>query len=214
MSASLLKPPYILFRRIFRRAYWRLQTPNEKSIFGKFANEPERQIWSKMVSHLPVGRAFLLAEGGCQNGRVLYMLAERFPEATFIGYDLNAKAIKSGNKFGKSKSKVILKNKDMLAMLNFKCPDYFYACASLIYLDPTELKSLLLWLQNGGCKGIFFCEPSSTTGNLKKTHIYMHAYEEVLSNLIEFRCTIEEFRYAPWEGDGYCGKVFILDRES
>ncbi len=214
MYASVLKPPYILFRRLFRRAYWQLKTLDEENIFDRFANDPEEKAWAKLVNSLPAGTPFSLVEGGCQNGRILYMLAKRFPESNFTGYDLNPRAIKIGNSHAGKPEKVSLHYADMLSVMESPCPDYFYACASLIYLNISELKTLLQWLEEGGCKGIVFCEPSSDNGKLIKTHIYMHYYEDILAELDAYSFSVESFKYSPWEGEGYKPKIFSLFKKT
>ena len=147
----------------------------------------------------------------------MYKLSGKFKKSDFIGVDLNGAAINAGIKWANDHKikNVKLINDDVIKWVKKIEFNYFCSCASLIYLSENELVDTFKILIDMRVDGIYFCEPASTNGKLIKRHIYIYPYENIFKLLkIEKYYSISEevFEYEPWKGDGYCGKIFMLNR--
>lgn len=208
-SLPAVIPAYQFALRCFRRQYWRVNARGEDLNNFQPRNYPAELFWSR-VNEVFEGT---VVEIGCGNGRDLIQAARDFPTCHFIGIDIQGKSIATANAKASAEDlrNVRFLTGDALSLLRTTSSriDVFCACASLIYLNESELRSLFSLLRVKGVRKL--CEVTAEGDQLIKTHLYIHAYKRVVEQAFpgyDYRC--EFFAYGPWEGAGYRGAVHAV----
>ena len=162
-----------------------------------------------------------IIEVGCGDGVAIARLAQKFPNFSFLGIDLQSGAIDAArSRYGH------------LPNLSFSCTDVsskpdltglqntlVLSCATLIYLSPKALTMLLDW---PGLARIMICEIASTGRDVIKENIFIHPYELMfLKTRLGSIVTKSQFDYIPWSPHGrgnhavgsnaYTGAIFEVE---
>jgi len=196
---------YRLYLRLFRRRYWITNARNDNLRAFTPLNYPAQLFWSEVAPRL----TGTVLEMGCGNGRDLIVAAGNHPDCRFIGVDIQRESIS----FARANAKDLVNAEflcgdicDVLADLHHL--DAFLSCASLIYLAPHELKTLMTRLKSLDVRVIMLAEITSKTGDTIKTHLYIHPYDRVFGEFgFTHRCRF--FPYEPWEGPAFQGAIHI-----
>lgn len=191
---------YQAFLRLNRRRYWTRNARGDD--LGAFCepNLPARLFWEFVRPRL----GYSVLEIGCGNGRDLIAAARDFPRSSFTGVDIQAEAIAVARTKSQGLPNITFRTGEV-SPAGF---DTVLACATLIYFSPRQLRRLL----SATTGNLFFCEITAVDGPVK-THIYAHAYKEIVRATIpEARHEVTYFDYAPWEGAGYKGAMHSLTR--
>jgi len=202
---------YFLFR-VFRVFFWKLRG----SVYS-FDNPPKELF--KELCHIIELKQFSnssIVEFGCNSGALLFALAKKFPLITYIGVDLNIKAISLAKNLATTKNiKIDFINADIRKFQFVQGAEIIITSATLIYLNSNELmdffKKSLPFVKNL----MILNEIMSKTGFLFKSHFFAHPYKKIFEEPL-FKNF--EFEFLPanipaWEREDTTGAIIKLIRK-
>lgn len=144
------------FCHVFKRGW------AEGYISKRSFSHPHRQL---LVEKISANAPFTnVLEIGCASGPNLYLLAKRFPNARFVGLDINPEAIRQGNLFfaqqGMHNVSLFEGKADEI-----KCPnksfDIVFTDAVLLCIGPDKIKKVTTEIQRVTKKAIIMVEHHS-----------------------------------------------------
>ena len=161
---------------------------------------------------------FYLIEFGCAAGPSLIELSKLYPKSNFVGFDIRKGAVRDGQQYIKSNSikNVSLKNTNLIDLDEDINCDYLISRATLIYLSPKDLRSLLIKVKSKVKKKIIFQEIHSSS-NLTIMHYYFaHPFKKVFEELgygKDFNIKMTNMNFEPWESQKWQGVCIVLERK-
>jgi Methyltransferase domain len=217
IHATLQRWPWLLLPAYtamiwMRRPFWRFrQKPYPVAL--------PPQSFVRFVSSQIRGQAFVCVEFGCNSGATLFQLARNFPTATFLGVDLQGSAIRAATDAAREAglTNVSFLQSDILKALARLQGDYVISCATLIYLDPQEIRKYFKTLMDRRINHILIQDIGSTTGKLVRRHYFAHPYPEMFRELGVndfYRVDVQPIEYQPWIGPGFAGFQIVLSRRT
>ncbi len=172
-------------------------------------NHPHRvQIVEAVSSFYPFKTVLEL---GCSAGPNLLLLAQKYPEAWFIGIDINASAIRKGNEFLHSSN---IKNislstgkVDALSRFADNSMDVVFTDAVLMFVGGDKIYNVLKEMGRIASKGLIFNEYHSGEVNCHKYDggRWVHNFDKILRSCfpvasIQFKKSI--FSGGAWDSYG------------
>lgn len=126
-------------------------------------SHPHRQL---LVQKISANAPFIdVLEIGCASGPNLYLLAKKFPNARFVGVDINPEAIRQGNLFFKQQDMhnvLLVQGKaDELGGFRDKSFDIVFTDAVLLCVGPDKIKKIAKEIQRIAKKTIILVEHHS-----------------------------------------------------
>lgn len=174
-------------KQFFSRLKWKLRTwfwsvnhVDDTSIFSQ-ANNTEKLIWKKIrtfLSSISRNEKIAVLEIGAANGRNLIEASKFFNNNNFKfrGIDLNFKAIKEGTTYVKTNN---LKNVNIQRLNVTKMTsideDIVVCIATMLYLSPDELHSIVDLIIESDVKIVVVCEPIARDLGFQAGANYYHA---------------------------------------
>jgi len=193
------------FRHILQDKTWAENYISENSL-----SHPHRKILVDKISAYAPFKTVL--EIGCASGPNLFLLAQKYPEAEFLGIDISDQAVKTGEKWlrlhGIKNVKLISGNTNVLKQFNDKSIDMVFTDATLIYIGPLQIKNVLKELLRLARKVILLIEWHTDSPKSIFVDHWAHNYDELLKDLgyknkIKFTKIPEEIWAAEWAKYGY-----------
>lgn len=146
--------------------YWRFRHILQDKTWAENYISPDalrhshrKPLIQTIAHHTPFKKAI---EIGCASGPNLILLAEKFPQAEFLGIDISNHAIKVGEKYLKkhSISNVRLRtgNTDAIKKLPDKSFDIVFTDAVLIYIGPEKIKEVVQEMTRVAKKAVIIVE--------------------------------------------------------
>jgi ubiquinone/menaquinone biosynthesis C-methylase UbiE len=176
-------------------------------------DHPHRQLIIDAISKREEINSIL--ELGTGSGINLIKLSKHFPSINYSGIDINKKAIEIGIKYLEENnlSNIRINVGDISGINNMESDsvDILMTDAVLMYLNPKDLKYLLVEMLRISKKGFILCEQMSP-GGLYVDH-WRHDYEEVLNKLNGIRhYNLKKITKEYWNDDwikyGYLIEVY------
>jgi len=171
---------YWKFRHIFDRE-WAESYLSERSIA-----HPHRQMLVSIIARYSPFDSVL--EIGCASGPNLYLLAKSFPKARLCGIDISQRAIEAGKKFFGEKG---IKNvflgsgkAERLDRFKDKSIDVIFTAATLIYLGPEKIESMIKEMLRVAKKSIILCEQHSKDRRFFYKDIWVHNYQSLFEKFV------------------------------
>lgn len=129
---------------------------------GSFSHPHRQLLVEKISANAPFTNVL---EIGCASGPNLYLLAKKFPNARFVGIDINPDAIRKGNIFFKQQGirnvSLFVGKADELERFPDKSFDVVFTDAVLIYIGPDKIKKVATEIQRVARKVIILVEHHS-----------------------------------------------------
>ncbi len=198
------------FRHIFDKKW------PEGYLSSSCFSHPHRKLLIKTISKYYPFRKVL--EIGCASGPNLYLLARKFPEASFYGIDISKKAVETGNNFFQKKGipNVRLKEGDFekeLKKLKTKSFDVVFSDAVLIYIDRKRIERVVRELIRVTKKAVILCEmhQAENLQSIFEGH-WTHNFKKIFGKFIgEEKVKLTKIPFSFWE-DKIWGKFgFIIE---
>jgi len=167
----------------------------------------------KVYANLPFSNVL---EIGCASGPNLYLLAKEFPNARFVGIDVNPCAIRKGEAFFKQQGirnvSLFVGKADELGRFPDKSFDVIFTDAVLMYIGPDKIRKVATELQRIARKAIIlvehYSEQESDLGNYKEKW-WIRNYAKLLRS---FGSKINIMKISPEMWGGNWGKYgYIIE---
>jgi len=143
------------FRHIYKRGW-------AEGYIESFSHAHRHLLVGKISTNAPFTDVL---EIGCATGPNLYLLARRFPDAHFVGIDINPEAIRQGNRFFKQQDirnvSLFVGKADKLERFPDKSFDIVLTDAVLMYIGPDKIKKVVAEIQRITRKAIILVEHHS-----------------------------------------------------
>jgi ubiquinone/menaquinone biosynthesis C-methylase UbiE len=148
------------YRHIFKRSYEGYISMNSLSL-------PYRQLLCERISaNAPFSKVLEL---GCAEGPNLYLLARKFPNASFVGVNINPEAIRKGKVFfkqqGISNVSLFVGKADQLQRFPDKSFDIVFTRGMLVYIGRDKIRKVATEIQRVARKAIILVELHSEREN-------------------------------------------------
>lgn len=139
---------------------WRRQGAPTSEEFQEIVEHPHREF---LMNHIMRCAPFeKVLEIGCNAGQNLYLLARKYPGASYYGIDINPQFIQAGQDWlmGKGMENVFLQvgKADDLSSLGDRSYDICFSDATLMYLGPDKISDSLRQIIRITRKAIFLNE--------------------------------------------------------
>jgi ubiquinone/menaquinone biosynthesis C-methylase UbiE len=188
---------------------------------GSFSH-PHRQL---LVEKISANNPFTdVLEIGCASGPNLYLLAKKFPNARFVGVDINPEAVRQGKLFFKQQGirnvSLFVGKADELERFPDKSFDVVFTDAVLLCIGPDKIRKVATEIQRVARKAIILVEhhseqESDSGGHTEKW--WLRNYTKLFqpfSNQINTTKIPPEIWGGNWGEFGYIIEVKIRARDS
>jgi SAM-dependent methyltransferase len=163
---SLRRTTEIVFGTRFDETIWRFRhiyKPRWAEGYIRSFSHPHRQLLiDRIAANMPFSSVL---EVGCATGPNLYSLAKRFPDAHYVGVDINPEAIKQGKRFFKQQGvcnvSLLVGKADKLQRFPDKSFDIVFTDAVLMYVGPDKIGKVAEEIQRIARKTIILVEHHS-----------------------------------------------------
>ncbi len=227
------------FKPLLRSPYWHARRLLETRVLGSAVSEciwrsrhwfkpPPLPAESATHPHRPQILGAIarfepfesLLEAGCNTGANLYLLARAYPEARFLGVDINPRAVDAGRKAFESyqMANVSLGTSpiDSLARFETGSVDVVLSDAVLMFVGPDKIGAALQEMARVARKGLVlneYASPEPPPGNYDGGR-FVYDYWRLLPSLVpgaQLRAEKSTFAGADWDRYGW---LFTVDLTS
>lgn len=144
-----------------------------------------RQLVEAVASFSPFSSAL---EIGCNSGPNLILLSQRFPDATFLGVDINGAAIEVGRRYSETHKiknvQLRVGKADQLQDIGDKSIDVVFTDAVLMFVGPDRIRQVMAEIRRIARKGVVAHEYHATMpppGNYDGGR-WVYNYEELIAS--------------------------------
>jgi SAM-dependent methyltransferase len=153
---------------------WRHQGAPKAEEFQEVVEHPHRDsLVNQILKYAPFEKVL---EIGCNAGQNLYLLARKYPGASFHGIDINPRFVQTGQEWlrGKGVENVFLQvgKADGLSMLGDRSFDVCFSDATLMYLGPDKISKSLRQIVRITRKAILLNEWSRSAADAEERSLW------------------------------------------